>query len=245
MLLREWEMCNFFNMKKIVLLAVLAVGMLFSVNAQELTWGVRGGLNISTAGDKYTGKVESGESKSDYEQDFKSRLGFHLGVILDWGLSESFYIQPGLYFTTRGAKIKESDEDAKYEEKYNLNYLQLPILASYRIALSDNVKWHINAGPYLAYGIGGKVKWEASYDGESEKGDYKAFGVADEDSDDEKGGLKRFDAGLSFGTGVSFDKVYVGLTYDLGLANIADEDAWGKDYKLKNRNFAITVGYTF
>lgn len=234
-------------MKKLSLFLVLAAGMLFSANAQELTWGVRGGLNISNAADKYSGEVEEGESKSDYEQDFKSRVGFHLGVILDWGLSESFYIQPGLYFATRGAKLEESDEDYKFETKYQLNYLELPILASYRISLGENTQWHINAGPYLAYGLGGKVKWEASYDGESESGDYKAFGTSDEDDEegDEKGGLKRFDAGLSFGTGISVKKMYFGVVYDLGLTNIADKDEWGDDYKIKNRNFAITVGYTF
>lgn len=232
-------------MKKIVMLAILATGMTFGVNAQETTWGIRGGLNFSNAGSKYTGSVGEGESKSDYEPDFKSRVGFHLGVVADFGLSESFSIQPGLYFTTRGAKIEESYDGEKYEEKYNLNYLHLPILASYKIKLSDDIKWHINAGPYVACGVGGKVKWEYSYDGESEKGDYKAFGVADKDADEDKGGLKRFDAGLSFGTGVSFNKIYFGLTYDLGLANIADKKVWGDDFKLKNRNFAISVGYNF
>ena len=110
--------------------------------------------------------------------------------------------------------------------------------------MSDNVKWHINAGPYVAVGVGGKVKWEVTDDGDTDKGDYKAFGTADEDSDQEKGGLKRFDAGLSFGTGVSINKFYVGLTYDLGLVNAADKDAW-KDYKMRNRNFSIGIGYTF
>lgn len=79
-------------MKKIVMLAILATGMTFGVNAQETTWGIRGGLNFSNAGSKYTGSVGEGESKSDYEPDFKSRVGFHLGVVADFGLSESFSI---------------------------------------------------------------------------------------------------------------------------------------------------------
>ena len=218
-------------MKKIVMLAVMAAGIVFSATAQESGFGIRASLNLSNVNNKYDGEVASEESKSDYEYDFKNRVGFNIGLIYDWGISESFYIQPGLYFTTRGAKIEESEEDYKYEEKWKLNYLQIPILASYRIALTDNVKWHINAGPYLAVGVGGKVKWEETYDGDTDKGDYKAFGTADEDSDEEKGGLKRFDAGLSFGTGVSINKFYIGLTYDLGLVNAADKDTW-KDYKM-------------
>lgn len=226
------------------MLAVMTAGMVFNATAQESGFGVRASLNLSNVNNKYTGEVASGESKSDYEYDFKNRVGFNIGLIYDWGVSESFYIQPGLYFTTRGAKVKESEEGYKYEEKWNLNYLQLPILASYRIALSDNVKWHINAGPYLAVGLGGKVKWEETDEDGKNKGDYKAFGTTSEDSDEEKGGLKRFDAGLSFGTGVSINKFYVGLTYELGLINAADKKEW-KDYKMKNRNFSIGVGYNF
>lgn len=234
-------------MKNFLMLAVLAVSTMFCANAQESGFGVRLGMNISNLSQKFDGTVDDGESKSDYEIDFKSRIGVKVGVIYDWGLSEAFYIQPGLYFTTRGGKYDEGDEDGKYEEKWNLSYLQLPILASYRIPLNDNMKLHINAGPYLACGLGGKVKWEYTYDGETEKGDYKAFGTTkedDEDEDSEKGGLKRFDAGLSFGAGVSIKKFYVGLSYDLGLANIADQDQW-KDYKIRNRNFSIGVGYNF
>ena len=69
------------------------------------------------------------------------------------------------------------------------------------------------------------------------------------DEDKEKGDLKRFDFGLSFGTGVSFDKFYVGLKYDLGLSNIGEKDRWykGEDdkAKIKTGNFAISVGYNF
>ena len=124
-------------MKKIIMLAVLTAGLVFSATAQESGFGVRASLNLSNVNNKYDGEVGSGESKSDYENDFKNRVGFKIGVIYDWGISESFYIQPGLYFTTRGAKIKESEEDYKYEEKWKLNYLQLPILASYRLELSE------------------------------------------------------------------------------------------------------------
>ncbi|MDE7073858.1 MAG: PorT family protein [Odoribacter sp.] len=238
-------------MRKFLLVAAL-VALVWGAQAQESGFGIRASVNLSSLKDKYDGKVDEGESKSDYETDFKNLVGFKIGVIYDWGLSESFYIQPGLYFTTRGAKLeeKEAEEDYsyKYEEKWKMNYLQLPILASYRIALSDKVKWQFNAGPYFACGLGGKVKWESSesYDGESdtEKGDYKIFGTAGEDDEEEKGGLKRFDAGLSFGTGVSINKFYIGLSYDLGLSNIADKKQW-EDSKLRNRNFSIGIGYNF
>lgn len=227
-----------------LLLAAVAVGMAFGANAQEkkVSFGVRAGMNISGINDKYTGELD-GASASDYESDFKSRVGFHVGVVMDWQLAGNFYLQPGLYYTTRGGKIDESQEDYKYEEKWRMGYLQLPVLASYRFNISDKVKWHVNAGPYVALGLGGKVK----YNDDGDKYDIKMFGTTPDDAEDDsdyKNGIKRFDAGLSFGMGVSINKVYVGVVYDLGLCNIADKDAW-KDYKIRNRNFAITVGYNF
>lgn len=245
------------------MLTVLAVGTVFGVQAQESGFGVRASMNLSTIYNKYDGRLDGG-SRSDYEEDFKNRVGFNIGVIYDYGFTENFYIQPGLYFTTRGGKIDKPKDD--YKEKWNLNYLQIPILASYRFVLTDNIKLHINAGPYVAVGLGGKMKYEI----DGEKYDIKAFGTSkgeydydddweyyaaayryDDDYDDdydeeesEKGGLKRFDAGLTFGAGVSINKFYIGLNYDLGLANIADKKQWA-DYKIKNRNFSIGVGYNF
>ena len=220
-------------MKKLILLAALATGLMFTAKAQENGFGVRAGLNLSNV---------RGDFKDAFDAEVKMKAGFNIGVIYDYGFSESFYIQPGLYYTLKGVKA-EDKEDSELKMTYNLSYLEIPILASYRIAISDNTKWHINAGPYFAYGIGGKVKYE--YDGDSEK--YDAFGKSDEDK--EKGDLKRFDFGLSFGTGVSFDKFYVGLKYDLGLSNIGEKDRWykGEDdkAKIKTGNFAISVGYNF
>lgn len=218
-------------MKKLFLVVAI-VATVCGAQAQEFSWGVRAGLNIPNVSEKIKGE------DGDWSSDYKSRVGFHVGVVADWGLTEAFYIQPGLYFTTKGAKA-DYDGDT---EKINLNYLQLPILASYRFNLGQgDTKLHVNVGPYFALGVSGKIKFEE--DGDSYKID--AFGTADEDSDEEKGGLKRFDSGLSFGAGVSVKKFYVGLNYELGLVNIADKDAFGDDYKLRNRNFNISVGYNF
>ncbi len=239
------------------MLIAVAIGVVFGVQAQESGFGVRASMNLSTINNKYDGKDGS---RSDNELDFKNRVGFNIGLIYDYGFTENFYIQPGLYFTTRGGKIDETKmEDG---QKWNLNYLQLPILASYRFTLADNIKLHINAGPYVAVGLGGKMKFEA----DGEKYDIKAFGTSKggdyddewdyyasgwDDEDDyydeegsEKGGLKRFDAGLTLGAGVSVNKFYIGLSYDLSLANIAEKKEW-PDMKIRNRNFSIGVGYNF
>lgn len=248
------------------MLLLIAGSIVCRANAQESGFGIRTNMNISNIKDKFVGKLDEGDKRSDWENDFKSRVGFNIGVIYDYGISEAFYVQPGLYFTTRGAKLKGK---FGYEEKWQMSYLQIPILASYRITLSDNIKWHINAGPYIACGLGGKIKWKYA---DGKKGDYKIFGTTsnnnydDDDDDDDydyysydydydndynydyasdqRGGIKRFDAGMSFGTGVSINKFYIGLNYDLGLINIADKKEY-KENKMRNRNFSIGFGYNF
>jgi len=224
-------------MKKLLLLIALVAGMNLSMKAQsdepKVQFGVRAGLNVSSFG----GDI----SKKDKGDMGSSLAGFHIGGIVDINVANNFYIQPGLYVTTKGGKGKESGSDWEYKETARLTYLQIPVLASYRIPLSDNVKWQINAGPYVAFGLAGKLKWTDIDEGDKETGDYKLFGT---EKDQEKSILNRFDAGLSFGTGVSITNFYVGVSYDLGLANIYNEYDDIK-YSAKNKNFMVSVGYNF
>ncbi len=188
-----------------MLCAVMLFGTVCMANAQDgIQFGVRAGMNISSL---------SGDADG-----FDSRIGYHVGAIMDWNVAGNLYVQPGLFFTTRG--VKEGDW------KMNANYLQIPISVAYRFPVSDTFKIDVNAGPYFAMGIGGK---------------YKQDGFKDSDIFGDEGDCKRFDAGLRVGAGVQISKFSVGLIYDLGLANISKAD--GVD--LKNGAFQISVGYNF
>lgn len=193
---------------------------------QPITIGVRAGMNLSS----FTGDAD----------DLDSRIGFNAGVVVDFPLMRSLYLQTGLFVTQKGAKYEEDGE----ELKINPLYLQIPVLASYRYNFSDAVQLQVNFGPYFAYGISGKYKYEG-YD-EDIYGDIDFFG----DDDDQFGG-KRFEAGLHVGAGVTIKKFYVGCAYEFGLTN-AFENKWDTDeygdsmtYKGKNSNFMINVGYNF
>ncbi len=197
---------SFTAMRKLLLCAVMLLGTVCMTNAQDkIQFGVRAGMNISSL---------SGEGNDDLD----SRIGYHVGAVMDWNVAENLYVQPGLFFTTRGAK--------KEDWKMNANYLQIPVSVAYRFPVSDNLKIDVNAGPYFAMGIGGKYKF-----GGEDLGD--VFG--------DKGDCKRFDAGLRVGAGVHIQKFSVGLIYDLGLTNIAK----GEGGKTKNGAFQISVGYNF
>lgn len=200
----------------------MIAGTVCIANAQEkVTFGVRAGVNVNSLS-------VSGES------DLKSRVGYHVGAVMDWNVAKNLYVQPGIYFTTRGAK--SSGEG--WEQKINMNYLQIPISVAYRFPVSEQVKIDVNVGPYVALGLGGKMKISESYGFDDEYDideEIKAFGS--------EGLCKRFDAGLRFGAGVHIRKFTVGLCYDLGLTNIARES--GEGAKIKNGSFQISLGYNF
>lgn len=183
-------------------------------------FGIRAGVNFANATFK----------EDDFSYSPDSRTAFHVGVIADIPLMQSLYVQTGLFFQEKGWKIEESGDEYAYKETYKPMYLQIPILASYRYNFSDALQLQVNAGPYFAYGIGGKVKWEE--DEESGEGDF--FG---DDSD-----FKRFDCGLQIGAGLTFAKhYYLGVAYEFGFSNIVDDS----DMKVKNKNLMISVGYNF
>ena len=177
---------------------------------QPITFGVRGGINFA--------KLSGTES-----DELDAHVGFNFGVNVDIPLLQSLYLQTGLYATQKGWKYED-------EEKANPLYLEVPVLASYRYNISDDVQLQFNVGPYFAYGVAGKCK--VSYMGEEEEIDY--FG----DDEDTLGG-KRFDVGLQVGTGVTIKKFFVGCAYEVGFAKALE----GEDFK--NTNFMVNVGFNF
>ncbi|GAP73410.1 porin family protein [Candidatus Symbiothrix dinenymphae] len=186
-------------MKKIVFLSAIALVSVASVNAQELKFGVTAGLNLpSFSGDLGEGMV--------------STIGFQVGAVADVALTESFSIVPELLFTQKGAAPVMGDA-------ITLGYLQLPINAMYKIAVNDNSKVLVFAGPYIGYGI-------TSSDDGAEFGSDKT--------------LNPLDFGLNIGAGYQFGSIFAKAQYNIGLTNVANE---GKDGG--NSNIAITVGYLF
>lgn len=205
-------------MKKILFTAlVLVFGLNAMAQESPLSFGVKAGVNLSNVDMKF------------YESTFDAKIGFQVGVTLDYALTPDFYLQSGLLFTTKGAKENGTDGNGvKVPATINPMYLELPVMAAYKLVVSDGMKVVFNAGPYLAYGVAGKV-------------------TVKEDRIDvstnifQKDGFKRFDFGVGGGVGFEFGEITANLGYELGLANIADS----KGANAKNRNAFLAVGYKF
>lgn len=106
-------------------------------------------------------------------------------------------------------------------------YLQLPIDTKLHFPVSKKVDLTAAAGPYVAYGLFGKIK-QSTANGGTEK--YNTLG---------SNGTRRFDAGADFEIGVEFNDMILSCGYELGLAKL------NKDKKCYNSNININVGFKF
>lgn len=201
-----WGGCSnksFYIMKtKFKLLSIFLitafVGVLSSqdANAQmnsNARYGIKGGFNASNL---YVDDVD----------DENARYGFNVGLYGQILASEAFAIQPELLYTTKGSKVEYSNI-VNQTVQYNLNYLELPVLAVFKLGKAAE----IHLGPYASYLLNANIKY---------KGDF--VNGTDEINKDN---LKSYDFGLVGGLGLNFGAVQVGARYNYGLVKIADSNA--------------------
>lgn len=122
-------------MKKIILSAVAIMAFGFA-NAQDVKFGVKGGLNVANL----SGDVN----------DNSALVGFHVGGFAEIKVSDKFAVQPELLFSTQGAKFDEGGSDVKF----NLSYLNIPVMAKYFAA----EKFSLEAGPQIGFLMSAKAK---------------------------------------------------------------------------------------
>jgi hypothetical protein len=155
--------------------------------------GVKAGLNASNL---YIDDVN----------DENARFGFNGGLYGQILSSEVFAIQPELLFSTKGSQA-DYGGIVNSTVRFNLNYLDLPVLAVFKLGPSAE----IHAGGYASYLLSANIDYKGNIGNGTEK--------IDRDQ------LKSFDYGLSGGFGLNFGAVQVGARYNYGLVKIADSDA--------------------
>ncbi|MCW3117581.1 MAG: hypothetical protein JWM28_1663 [Chitinophagaceae bacterium] len=202
---------------KIVIVSLLTVLIITNTKAQtNLSFGVRAGVNFQNL----TGKDDAGDKYSN-----KLKTGFNLGANVEIPVATDFYLQPGVLFSTKGAKYKNIDA------KTNLSYIEIPVNFIYKPVLGDG-KLLLGVGPYAAFGIGGKDK------------------VGNTSSDvqfgSQPGEIKRFDAGGNFLVGYELSNhLSAQLNAGLGLVNINNRPDGDTKSSLKNTGFGVSLGYRF
>ncbi|WP_455663772.1 porin family protein [Phocaeicola sp.] len=204
-------------MKKLAFFVVFALVALVASAQTQINWSVKAGLGFS-------GFMGDGSDGTN------AKFGYKVGVGADVPIDGTWSFQTGLNLVSKGVKYDSNGVDVTV----NQMYFELPLMAAVHLGTANNFDVVLNAGPYLAYGIGGKTK--AKYSGIELS--YDTFGTTSVDGETIEG-FRRFDAGLGLGVAFDFTRWVIGLDTQLGLVKLEEGDA------PKNISFFVTAGFKF
>ncbi len=161
----------------------------FGIGGRAISFGISAGYVIpvisTSSGGNYTGSVVNyALGNSAEEASYSVSGGFNIGAFADIRLYKNFYLKAGLEFTHYSYK-NEFNKDVErrilqtsqyylggptqnnYKEEYTINQLEIPILASYRLATSRISHVQLNVGPVVYYGLSAKMKLSGNTDTET------------------------------------------------------------------------------
>ncbi len=207
-------------MKKLLIFTVIALIGFVPVNAQDINFGAKAGVNFASI----TGDDTDGLS---------SRTSIHAGLVAEIVISEKFSFQPELLYSSQGADYKESEG---YDGSYQLDYLNIPLMAKFYVG--DG--FSLEAGPQVGFCMSANEDFTFSSVGQksvaqksvAEKEDISEF-------------VKDFDFGINVGVGYKMESgLNFGARYSLGLANIWDGEE-SDDFTNHNSVMQVFLGFFF
>jgi len=209
-------------MKKLLITAVALIVATGAFAQQEMGFGLKAGVNFP----KYNISGNGNSITSD------AATNFHITAFLDAPITENwFYVQPGISLQGKGAKLRE-DNFGEYTQ--NTMWIEVPVNFVAKFPTATAGSFFLGAGPYVAFGISGKNKWEGDNGTVTQDMDFE-FG--------KDGDLKSTDFGLNFIGGFEFSNgLMIHGGYGLGLTNLAPE-LEGSDYKQTNRVWTVGLGF--
>lgn len=236
-------------MKKILklnLFTLILLGFTISSTAQ-VDFGVKAGLNLNDFG-------QSVEDEA-FEIPTKMRPGFHIGVVVDYGLTEALSLTSGLTYIVKGTSLDleenlDNGESVDGSSYINFAYLEIPINLTYR---KNN--FSVFGGPYIGLGIGGKLKSDytlttdfGSFDVNEETKIKPAYGeINSGDLAIDEDAYNGLDFGINLGVGYEVGPVVIGLSYSLGFVDLEPkfEGLDKDDDKITNRVISLSGTYMF
>ncbi len=169
-------------------------------------------------------------------------IGFHAGVNAQIPIAQEFYFQPGLLFSTKGAK----NTDGAVTSTYKFSYIELPLNLVYKGALGNGFVM-VGFGPYVGYAIQGNVTLEGGGSGEI-KSDVEFKNVVELTDPLTTTYFKGLDLGGNVFAGYEMASgIFLQLNSQLGMVKINPEDkrfAEGET-AIKNTGFGLSLGYRF
>lgn len=214
-------------MKKLFLLTIALIGAA-STFAQTITYGIKAGVNFS----QISASVQNITASSN------NLTGFHVGGVIDFGVSKSFSIQPGILYTTKGGSSTDVTSDGTGSganaSKITLNYLEIPVNFLYH-APAGKGSVFIGGGPYVGIGLSGSAPLVDQNGQSTGQKQSIHFGSTVDD-------IANPDYGINLLGGYKFENnLTLSVGYGIGLANLSNEDIG----KIHNRSLNFSIGFFF
>ena len=179
---------------------MLAFIALAITGTAQVKFGAKGGVNLAKVSGKTDGAKES----------FDSKVGLHFGGFVEIPVSGNFVVMPEVNYDQWGGQ----EEGGGVTAKYNLDYINVPILAKFNIA-----GFGIYAGPQVGFLLSSKIKVD--------------------DLEEPIENMKKTDFGAVVGAEYNLAYgIFLSARYNLGLTRI-NEESTDDDYA---KNSAITFG---
>ncbi len=220
----------------ILTILALSITMASAQGTDKMSFGVLGGVNFQNL----NGKDMSGDK---LENDMI--LGFHAGVNVQIPIAPQFYFQPGLIFSTKGAKNTTTILGVDYTTTTKLSYVEMPLNLVYK-AMLGNGYFMLGFGPYIGYGIGGKVITEGG--DISLDQDIEFQNVVETGDDLTVPYYKALDFGGNIFAGYEMSNgIFAQFNTQLGMVKINPEYKILPDDEsiVKNTGFGLSLGYRF
>jgi len=154
--------------KKILFILILAAGGFSSVVAQQSRFyaGIKAGLGIPN--------LTAGSTTTPLSEGYTSRFGFYGGLVSELRTSDHFGFRAELNYSSQGGLRDGMQAMPVYSEleplwqmlptmgvptdgymyadiksEAILNYLEIPVMAKYRLNLGSKFSFYVQAGPYM------------------------------------------------------------------------------------------------
>ncbi len=195
-------------MKKILLIFI-AVFMFSFANAQDISFGLKAGLNLANMN----------SSNSEFNDLLSGRTAFHAGAVAEFSFSDQFSLQPEVLYTSLGTTVDYGSVSRASDTSYDIiaNYLAIPVMAKYYVA--DG--FSLEVGPQIGFLLSAKAKNDTNEEDMKDNFESTDFSAA-------------FGAGYKMENGLFFN-----ARYGLGLSNISKDASDGDWVKNNAFQFSV------
>ena len=218
----------------LLIMLALTGSIAMAQGTSKMPFAILGGVNFQNL----NGKDASGDK---LENDMI--LGYHAGVNIQIPIAPQFFFQPGLLYSSKGAKNTYTVTGTEFTHTTKLSYIELPLNLVYKALLGDGF-FMLGFGPYVGYGFGGKVITEGGSADVEQKIEFT--NVVETTDDPTVPYYKALDVGGNIFAGYEMaNGIFFQFNTQLGLVNINPEYKVLTDDKssIKNTGFGLSLGY--